>query len=63
MFFEAETKQSIKFRKDRVEKRNFLINLLINHYHLDVSFYETDKKFVVEVLSNEYFIVPPVPLS
>lgn len=63
MFFNAENKIKFKSDKSNSSKLNFILSLLSNHYNLDVSYYSTSKKNIIDGTQTPEFIIPKVTLS
>ena len=63
MYFDVEKKIQLKSDKSNSSKLNFILALLANHYFLDVSYYSTSKKYIIDGTTTSNFIIPKVTLS
>lgn len=63
MYFNAEKHISFTISKVNEDKLNFYIQLLQNHYMLNVSYYRTEKNICIDGFWTEEFIIPKVKLS
>lgn len=63
MYFNVEKHTSFTISKVSEEKLNFYIQLLQNHYLLNVSYYRTEKNICIDAFRTDEFIIPKVKLS
>lgn len=63
MYFNVGSKVSLSVEKSSQNKLQFVIALLTNHYHLDISYIQTDKAVLLDGFKTDKFIIPKVALS
>lgn len=63
IFFKAENSFEIVIDSKKKNKLNFILTLLDDHYHLEMSYFNLKKKTKIIGTITEEFMIPKVTLS